>query len=97
MQFKLNKKFFEDLEKICKEMKKDKIKKVLIQIPDGLKENTGEIVDYLEKKGFIVFIWGNSNWGACDLPLHFKIDNLFDAILHIGHYPFKKSKYYIQK
>ena len=97
MQFKLNKKFFEDLEQICEDMKKNKVHKILLQLPDGLKENAEEIVDFLEEKGFFVFIWGNTNWGACDLPLHFKIDNLIDAILHVGHLPFKKSKFYVQK
>jgi len=97
VQFKLNKKFFEDLEEITKKMKEDNVKKILLQLPDGLKENAKEIVDYLEEKGFIVFIWGGSNWGGCDLPLHFKIEKLVDAILHVGHLQFKKTEYYIQK
>jgi 2-(3-amino-3-carboxypropyl)histidine synthase len=97
MQFKLNKKFFEELEKILEDMEKNKVKKVLLQLPDGLKANAYEIVDFLEKRGFVVFIWGGTNWGACDLPLHFKIENFVDAILHVGHLPFKKTKFYIQK
>ncbi|MEO2154811.1 MAG: diphthamide synthesis protein [Nanoarchaeota archaeon] len=96
MQFKLNKEFFKDLDFIIEQMKKEKVKTILLQLPDGLKENAKEIVDYLNRKGFKVFIWGGSNWGACDIPTHYKI-SFIDAIIHIGHLPFKKTKYYLQR
>ncbi len=97
MQFELNQEFFDDLKKIVEEMKNDNVKKILLQLPDGLKANAKEIVEFLESEGFEVFIWGGSNWGGCDLPLHFKIEGFVDAIIHVGHLPFKKTKYYLQK
>ena len=96
-QFKLNDKFFQELKKVAEEIKKEGYKRVLIQIPDGLKDNAHLIADFLEKEGLEVLIWGGSNWGACDIPLHFKIEKLVDCIIHIGHLPFKKTKYYLQR
>ena len=60
-----------------KEIVKGK-KKVLIQLPDGLKPYAKDIVDSIESD---VFIWAGSCFGACDIP------NVkgFDLIIQFGH------------
>jgi len=95
-QFSFTPSFQKNLDEIIKELKKDNIKKILIQLPDGLKEIGDQIVEYFEKEGFLVFLWGNSNWGACDTPLHFKLEGIVDCIVHIGHEKFERKQGYLQ-
>lgn len=59
-------------------------KKVLIQLPDGIKAHAGEIVDALRESGAELFIWTDSNYGACDLPVEARNVGV-DLILHWGH------------
>ena len=59
-----------------------KHKKVLIQLPDGLKPKAKEIVDYLQKKTKAkIDIFGGSCFGACDIP------NVkgYDLLIQFGH------------
>jgi len=74
-----------ELEKIVKEIKKQKAKKVCIQLPDGLKPKATQISDFLKKNtNSDIFIWLGSNFGACDIPLQLK--NLkFDLVINFGH------------
>lgn len=74
-----------ELERVAKEIKKQKAKRVLIQVPDGLKPFATSIVAELEKKTKAeILIWGGSCFGACDIPLEAK--NLgVDMIVQFGH------------
>ena len=63
---------------------KHKAKKVLIQLPDGLKPQAQKIVDHFQKKGIECLIWAGSCFGSCDVPL--EVDKLgVDLILQWGH------------
>ena len=79
-----------ELDKCVNKIKKQKAKKVLIQLPDGLKPKASEIAKYLEEKTKAnIFIWLNSCYGACDIP---NIKNM-DLIIQFGHSDFMfKSK-----
>ena len=58
-----------ELDKVVEKIKSINAKTILIQLPDGLKMNFKEIVDYLEKKtDSLIYIWGGSCFGACDIP-----------------------------
>ncbi len=73
-----------ELEKVIKEIKKNKARKVVIQLPDGLKPKATEIKEKLEKKSNAeVFIWLGSNFGSCDIPKNFPKD--FDLTVSFGH------------
>ncbi len=61
-----------------------KAKKVLIQLPDGIKPHAQTIVDALSDTGAELFIWTESNYGACDLPVEARNVGI-DLILHFGH------------
>jgi len=76
-----------ELDRIVKAVKKEKAKKVLIQLPDGLKLYATVIVDELEKQlpEAEFFIWMGSCYGACDIP-HVK-EKDFDMIVQFGHSP----------
>lgn len=71
-----------ELIRIVKEIKKNKAKKVCIQLPDGLKDKALEITDFIEKNtGAKCFIWLGTCYGACDIP------NLkdIDLLVQFGH------------
>ena len=80
-----------ELDKIIKEIKKRNSKQVLIQLPDGLKNKSNEIIDFIEDKtNAKAFIWFGDCYGACDLPLG--MDALgIDLIIQWGHNRFNKE------
>ncbi|MBI2667786.1 diphthamide biosynthesis enzyme Dph2 [Candidatus Woesearchaeota archaeon] len=80
-----------DLEeqKIVEEIKKIKAKRILIQLPEGLKKEANRLVGYIEKNtNAKLFISGESCWGGCDLPLEEAKKIKADLIVHFGHAPF---------
>lgn len=71
-----------ELDKVIKEIKKQRAKTVCIQLPDGLKPRAKEIADRIEKEAKSeVLIWLGSCFGGCDTP------NLkdFDLLIQWGH------------
>ncbi len=89
--FSFNYNLKKELDKFIEYSKKKKFKKILIHLPDGLKPIAGEIAEYLEKEGFVVLIWGGSCWGSCDTLSHFKLEEIVDCILHVGHEEFNRK------
>jgi diphthamide biosynthesis enzyme Dph1/Dph2-like protein len=81
----LEEKYELELDKILKEIVKQKAKSVLIQLPDGLKPWAVPITDYLEKKSFaVVRIFLGDCFGACDVP-----NSETDLIIQFGHAEWK--------
>jgi len=77
-----------ELEKAVKEIKGKKAKRVIIQLPDGLKPASTEIADKLhEETNAEVMIWFGSCYGACDIPNVDKKD--IDLIIQFGHSAWK--------
>ena len=61
-----------DLEeqRIIDKVNSGKYTKVLLQLPDGLKTEAGDLVRRLEKDTSATYlIWFGTNFGACDLPI----------------------------
>jgi 2-(3-amino-3-carboxypropyl)histidine synthase len=70
-----------EMDRAVKLIKKNKAKKVLIQLPDGLKPKAKEISDFLTNKTDAdIFIWLGSNFGSCDIP-----NVKMDLKIHWGH------------
>lgn len=66
-----------ELDKAADKINKEDAKRVLIQLPDGLKDKALEVVDYLEEKtNAKIFLWLESCWGNCDFPDIKEIDLL---------------------
>lgn len=84
-----------ELEKIAKEIKKLKVKRVLIQLPDGLKPKAEIITDYIEKNtNAKTFIWLGSCFGGCDLPPESDLKIMkIDLLVQFGHNKFIKTKW----
>ena len=80
-----------ELDKVIDEIKKQKSKQVLIQLPDGMKHKADKIVDGIEKgTNAQAFIWFGDCFGACDLPLGMDILNI-DLVIQWGHNKFNKE------
>jgi len=80
-----------ELDRIVKEIKKEKAKKVLIQLPDYFKPYATEIQDKLksmlnkdEKSKVEFFIWLETCFGACDIPIETEKLGI-DMIIQFGH------------
>lgn len=78
-----------EIERVIKEINKQKAKLVCIQLPDGLKPKAKEIQEEIEKKTkAAVLIWAGSCFGACDIPL--QLNNLgIDLLIQWGHSEFR--------
>lgn len=74
-----------ELERAAREIKKNKARRVCIQLPDGLKQKAAEIAEYLEEhtKAKII-IWMGSCFGACDTP-HGLEKLKIDLLIQWGH------------
>ena len=76
-----------ELEKAIMEIKKQKAKKVCIQLPDGLKQKATEIADDLKKEmDAKILIWADTCFGACDVPDLKDVD----LLIQWGHSEWKK-------
>lgn len=74
-----------DEHKILDEIKKSCAKRVMLQIPDGLKPKAKEIVDLIRKETDVeVLVWAGSCYGACDIPKGIGNMNV-DILFHLGH------------
>lgn len=82
-----------EFDKIIETIKKEKSKRVLLQFPDGFKPYATEIQKKLEnlinkdkkiKTKPEFFIWFDTCFGACDLPI--EVENIgIDLIIQFGH------------
>ena len=74
--------------KLVLELKKRKPKKVLVQLPEGLKQNAFEISEVIESLGIEVIFSGETVWGACSIALQEAEALNVDLIVHFGHAKF---------
>ncbi len=78
----------EMIKQIIKTIRINNYKRVLIQLPEGLKRFAKEIQEKVEKElnqDVELIFWLNSNYGACDvIDINLKKYDI-DAIIHLGH------------
>ena len=87
-------KFDLDMDNVSKQINESKAKRVLIQLPEGMKMYAGEIVDHLSKNTKAEIITsGNSNWGGCDIALDEANNLKVDLLVHFGHAQFIKADF----
>ena len=97
--YELEREYELEIDKIVKNIKKQKAKLVLLQFPDGLKPYSTTIAEEIEKKAnenrmkkvgkkVECLIWLGSCFGACDVPL--QVEKLgIDLIIQFGHSKWK--------
>lgn len=82
-----------NLEQAVIKINKKGYKKVLLQIPEGLKNYFSNFVEYIEKNTKTsVFISGDPCFGACDVYDYMFEHNDIDFIIQIGHLPIPNLK-----
>ena len=82
------------MKEIISIIKKSKAKNVLLQFPEGMKNKAIKIVKKIEKEtNTNVFVWLNSCYGVCDIPLIGNLERRIDVIFSFGHslWPFEKK------
>ncbi len=82
-----------ELDKLISELKKRKPSKVLVQLPEGIKQNATEISDVIEKLGIKVIFSGETSWGGCSIALQEAEALGVDLIVHFGHAKFINVKF----
>ena len=81
----INEKYDLELDKVVSTIKKQKARKVLLQFPEGLKPYSLEVSNYVsEKSSAEVFIWIDSCFGACDLPIEAENLGVY-LVVQFGH------------
>ena len=80
-----------ELDRVVREIQEAKAKKVVIQLPDGLKPRANEVVDTItHKTDAEVFIFLGSCFGACDIPLGIQSLGI-DLMIQFGHNKYHKT------
>ncbi len=80
--------------RIIEEIKKRNAKKVLLQLPEGMKKEAFNIIERINKNNDIdVVISGSSCWGGCDLAIDEARKIRADLLIHFGHAPFVKTDF----
>ena len=84
-----------DLENAVTKINQNNYKKIVLQIPEGLKSQSNKIVDFLEKETKAeIIISADPYFGACDL-ISLEYRNLdVDFVIQIGHYQLPYIKKY---
>lgn len=75
-------------ELLIKELKKKKPKKVLVQLPEGVKQNAAEIAELFHEQGIEAIFSGETAWGGCAIAVGEAKDIDADLIVHFGHAKF---------
>jgi len=79
------------IRELVNEIRKKKPKKILLQLPEGLKTKALEMMEAIEKAGIEVILSNNPCYGACDLPCEEAKMLGADLIVHVGHNKFYKN------
>jgi len=80
-----------EIPRVIGEIKKRKAKRVLVQLPLGIKTGFMSNLKKIEKAtGADVIISGGNCWGGCDVPLDEAKMIGANLIIHFGHAPFTK-------
>ncbi|MDD1766450.1 MAG: diphthamide biosynthesis enzyme Dph2 [Candidatus Methanomethyliaceae archaeon] len=81
-----------ELERIAKEVRSRRARRVLVQAPDGLKQYLKDLYERLSKGGATVFLSADPCYGACDLAEEEAISMKADLLIHVGHFKFSSTK-----
>ena len=77
-----------ETEKLIEELKKIKPKKVLVQLPEGIKQDAFKIANIFEELNIEVVFSGETCWGACAVAVEEAKNLEVDLIVHFGHAKF---------
>src|SRR3989338_9734944 len=79
-------------QKVIKELQEKNVKKALLQLPEGLKQEAIRLANLFEKETSAeIIVSGETCWGGCDLGLEEAQTLGVDLLIHYGHAPFMKK------
>lgn len=79
--------FYLEEEMLKDEIERRNAKRVLIQLPEGLKAEGPRLATIVEKAGVLAIISADPCYGACDLAIQEAEDLGADLLVHFGHSP----------
>src|SRR3989344_1212371 len=82
-----------ELPKLISELKKAKPRKVLVQLPEGIKTKALELAELIEGLGIEVIFSGETAWGGCSIAIDEAKKTGCDLLVHFGHAIFIKSDF----
>lgn len=74
-----------EVDYLKEELKKRNPKKVLIQLPEGVKQNALDLKEVFDSFNIEIVYSGETCWGGCSIAVHEAIDIGADLIVHFGH------------
>lgn len=80
-------------EKLVRELKKRKPRRVLIQLAEGIKQNSTELAEIFNELGIEAIFSGETSWGACAPAIQEAEALGVDLIVHFGHAEFLKINF----
>ncbi|MFA4886584.1 MAG: diphthamide biosynthesis enzyme Dph2 [Candidatus Nanoarchaeia archaeon] len=73
-------------------LKERKVKKALLQLPEGIKKEAVRLANLFERETSTeIIVSGETCWGGCDLALEEAQSLGVDLLIHYGHAPFIKK------
>lgn len=81
----------ENASRLAEEIRSSGAKKVLLQLPEGMKFNAAEIISELKKSGIDAAVSGGATYGACDIKDSEAKRLGCDLLVHVGHNKFYKD------
>ena len=84
----LNMDRFPWIDELVERIRERNARRVLLQLPEGLKFLSPEIIDELEKRGIEAYSWMEPTYGACDVVPEAAEQLGLDLLVHIGHVRF---------
>lgn len=78
-------------EKLKAEIVRRGAKRVLLQLPEGLKPQGPRLASLVEEAGALAFVAADPCYGACDLAVHEAKILDADLLVHFGHSPMSKK------
>jgi 2-(3-amino-3-carboxypropyl)histidine synthase len=78
-------------ERLKTEVIKRGAKRVLLQLPEGLKPQGPRLASLVEEAGALAFVAADPCYGACDLAVHEAKILDADLLVHFGHSPMSKK------
>jgi len=82
-----------EFDKLESELKEIRPKKVLVQLPEGVKQNAFEVKKKIEDLGIEVIFSGETCWGGCSIAVEEAKSLGADLIVHFGHAKFIDSDF----
>jgi len=82
-----------ETEKLRKHLEKIKPKRVLVQLPEGVKQNSFELLEFFEKLKIEAIFSGETCWGGCAVAVEEAKSVKADLIVHFGHSEFMKVNF----